>query len=81
MSESGGFFQILTFNIWYDNYKETNGIKLEFFNKGPVLLLGTLQHFKELSIIHFKDHSLEFKSWKKILKNLELFSIFKCKFE
>ena len=56
ISESGGFFQILT----HGDYKETNGIQLEFFYKGP--MLGILQHFKEISIIHFKDHRFEFKS-------------------
>ena len=50
------FFQILT----HGDYKETNGIQLEFFYKGP--MLGILQHFKEISIIHFKDHRFEFKS-------------------
>ena len=56
LSEAGGFFQILT----HDDYKETNGIQLEIFCKST--MLGILQHFKELSIIHFKDHRFEFKS-------------------
>ena len=31
MSESGGFFQILT----HDDYEQTNGIQLEFFLHKP----------------------------------------------
>ena len=55
MSESGGFFPILT----HDDYEQTNGIQLEFFYTSP--MLGILQQTEELSIIHFRDHNFELK--------------------
>ena len=58
ISESGGYFQILT----HDNYEQTNGIQLEL-----------LQQTKGLTHTFFeKSHNFEIKSWKKMLKNLEL---------
>ena len=33
MSESGGFFQILT----HDNYEQTNGVQVDFFYTSPIL--------------------------------------------
>ena len=42
MSESGGFFQILT----HDNYEQTNSIQLEYFYKSPVQ--GILQKIEGL---------------------------------
>ena len=33
MSKSGGFLQILT----HDNYKQTNGIQVDFFYTSPML--------------------------------------------
>ena len=56
ISESGGFFQVLT----HHDHKETNDIQMD---QSPRLEIR--QHFKELSIKHFKDHRFEFKSWKK----------------
>ena len=42
MSESGGFFQILT----QDNYEQTNGIQVDFFYKNP--MQGILQQTEGL---------------------------------
>ena len=42
MSESGGFFQILT----HDNYEQTNVILLEFYYKNP--MQGLLQQTEGL---------------------------------
>ena len=42
MSESGGFFQILT----HDNYEQLNGIQLEVFYKSP--MQGILQQTEGL---------------------------------
>ena len=42
MSESGGFFQILT----NDNYEQTNGIQLYLFYKSP--MQGILQQTEGL---------------------------------
>ena len=53
-NQEGFFFQILT----HDNYEETNGIQLDFFTQ----VLCWECYSKELSIIHFKDHNLQFKS-------------------
>ena len=39
MSESGGFFQILT----HDNYEQTNDIQLEFFYTSPMLEIYSKQ--------------------------------------
>ena len=56
MSESGGFFRILT----HDDYEQTNGIQSKSSYTSP--MLGILQQTKELSTIHFKNHNFEFKS-------------------
>ena len=74
ISESGGYFQILTHN----NYAQTNCMQLEFFYTS--LMLGILQQTKELSIAHCKNDNFEFKSWKKDpLKSWAFFSNFKRK--
>ena len=44
ISESGGYFQILT----HDNYEQTNGIQLELFYTIP--MLGILQQTKGLKV-------------------------------
>ena len=74
MSESGGFFQVLT----HDNYELTNDSQLYFFYTST--MLGILQQTKLLSIIHFKDHNFEFKV-KKPWKILGFSQILKVKFE
>ena len=74
ISESGGYFQILT----HDNYEQTNGIQLELCYTSPMLRI--LQQTKKLSMTHFKNHNLEFKSWKKTpQKSIVYFSNFKHK--
>ena len=47
ISESGGYFQILT----HDNYEQANGIQLELFYTSPMLRI--LQQTKGLSIRHY----------------------------
>ena len=62
MSESGGFFQILT----HENYEQLNGIQLEVFYKSP--MQGILQQTEGLR------HKLHQIPEKKKLKKVKIWS-------
>ena len=72
ISESGGYFQILT----DDNYEQTNGYPIRIILHKPYAKNTTAnQGIKYHTLLFEKTHNFKIKSWKekkKNLKNLEL---------